>query len=311
MIKNLPLIYLEGYSDAKKLSKNNNWPQDPKYIYSSNAFIYDDIFKFWLAEKKENFKTKFISGQHGGVFFISKTHFHEDHQKSISDNIVTWGYSEKNNYFKPLYNFIIKKNKFSFFSKSNKILFIQYSTPRFSTILNSTYAGPQHAYYIDEQLVFLNNLNKNVLDNIVIRPYHFDFGWKNIERFQNVYPNIKIDNISNIYNSFKNTKLVVSTLNGTSFLESLSLNLPTIIFFNKNYDQINNNAKSYFKVLEEAGIFFSNPELASIHINKIFNNIDMWWKSHLVQAAVNHFCNRFSRRSKDPLKDMANIFSNI
>jgi len=32
--------------------------------------------KIWLAEKKEKFNTKFISGQHGGYFFTNKFMFH-------------------------------------------------------------------------------------------------------------------------------------------------------------------------------------------------------------------------------------------
>ena len=311
IIKNIPSIYLEEYSNAKIFLKKNNWPQRPKYIYSSNAFIYDDIFKIWLAEKKENLKTKFVSGQHGGTFFISKSHFHEDHQKQISDNIVTWGYSEKNCYYKKSFNFLTSGKQIFSDKKNKNVLFIQYSIPRFTTIVNSSYAGPQHSLYLDDQLLFLKKLNKNIINNLVLRPFKFDFGWDNIDRFKNLYPSIKIDDNTEIHNSFKKSKIIVSTLNGTTFLQSLNLNLPTIIFFDKNFDQINNKALPYFKILKKAGIFFDSPELAAIQINKIFHKTDIWWKSNSVQSAVNYFCSRFSRRSEEPIKDIVSLFSRM
>jgi putative transferase (TIGR04331 family) len=311
IIKNIPSIYLEEYSNAKIFSEKNNWPQRPKYIFSSNAFIYDDIFKIWLAEKKENLKIRFISGQHGGTFFISKYHFHEDHQIRISDNIVTWGYSEKNSYYKKAFNFLTSGKKISPKNKNDNVLFIQYSIPRFSTILNSSYAGPQHSLYLDGQFLFLKKLNKKVMNNLVLRPYKFDFGWDNIARFKNLYPGIRIDNNIDIHNSFKKSKIIVSTLNGTTFLQSLNLNIPTIIFFDKNFDQINNKALPYFKILKKVGIFFDSPELAAIQINKIFDRTDVWWKSNSVQSAVNYFCSRFSRRSEEPLKDLVSLFSRM
>jgi len=311
IIKNIPLIYLEGYCSAKNFLEKNNWPQRPKYIYSSNAFIYDDIFKIWLAEKKENLKIKFVSGQHGGTFFITKSHFHQDHQKRISDNIVTWGYTEKNSYYKKLFNFLTRKEEIFFTKKNDNVLFIQYSIPRYSTILNSAHAGPQHSLYLNDQFLFLKKLNKNIIQNVIVRPYKWDFGWYNIERFKNLYPDIKIDNNVNIYNSFNKSRIIVSSLNGTTFLESLNLNLPTIIFFDKNFDQINNKTLPYFNILKKAGIFFDSPELAAIQINKIFDKVDAWWNRNSTQFAVNYFCSRFSRRSEDPLKDMVNLFSKI
>ena len=157
----------------------------------------------------------------------------------------------------------------------------------------------------------MKKLNKNIINNLVLRPFKFDFGWDNIDRFKNLYPSIKIDDNTEIYNSFQKSKIIVSTLNGTTFLQSLNLNLPTIIFFDKNFDQINNKALPYFKILKKAGIFFDSPELAAIQINKIFHKTDIWWKSNSVQSAVNYFCSRFSRRSEEPIKDMVSLFSRM
>ena len=61
------------------------------------------IIRVLLAEKKEKYNTKFISGQHGGSFFTAKFSFFERHQSEISDLFLTWGHNKKK--CKPLFNF--------------------------------------------------------------------------------------------------------------------------------------------------------------------------------------------------------------
>ena len=53
------------------------------------------------------------------------------------------------------------------------------------------------------------------------------------KEFSEKFPDIKIDyGTSNIYRLMKNSKIVVSTSLSTSYLETLSMNIPTIIVTN-------------------------------------------------------------------------------
>lgn len=72
----------------------------------------------------------------------------------------------------------------------------------------------------------------------------------------------------------KQSKIFVSTYNAITFLESLSMNIPTIMFWD-------------------------NPESAARHFNKIWNNVDLWWDSKEVKVAVETFKNYYSCNLKN------------
>ena len=66
--------------------------ENPRTIFTSSAWAYDDLFKIWTAEKVEN-GSKLIIGQHGGHMGVSKFSFYEDYQMKISDTFLSWGWS--------------------------------------------------------------------------------------------------------------------------------------------------------------------------------------------------------------------------
>ena len=84
-----------------------------------------------------------------------------------------------------------------------------------------------------------------------------------------------------------------------------------ILFFNQNVS-LNNETKKYLNILKKAEVYFDNHILAARKINQIWDNVDEWWYSPLVQNAVNIFCDKFSRRSsKNPIKQLYNSLTNF
>ena len=52
---NLPTFFLEGFKKNLSLTLSINWPKKPKFIFTSNNFETDEIFKLYSAiniEKK-------------------------------------------------------------------------------------------------------------------------------------------------------------------------------------------------------------------------------------------------------------------
>ena len=47
----LPNFVLESFEDISKLSEKSDFPKNPKMIFTSEAFHYDDIFKFYTAKR--------------------------------------------------------------------------------------------------------------------------------------------------------------------------------------------------------------------------------------------------------------------
>ena len=141
--------------------------------------------------------------------------------------------------------------------------------------------------------------------------YPFNYGWNTKERFKEFKSDIIFDNNKNIDNSLKKSRICYINFNSTVFLETLNYNFPTVLFFNLKQDPIRKEAMPYFNVLKKAQIFFDNEELAAAHINKVWNNVDQWWYSKIVQNSVNIFCNKYSKRSSSPISLLFNLFKSF
>jgi putative transferase (TIGR04331 family) len=297
LFKYMPSSYLENYHNYLRRVNNINWPKNPKFIFSSSSFSYDDFFKLWLAGKKENFKTKVITGQHGGFFFTTQFSFFQKHQSDISDLILTWGRNKKK--YRSVFNFKTNNKKIKY-KKNGNLLFVHYSLSRFSGI-HSTYAGFSYLKYLKDQFNLIKKLDRNILNNLVFREYPVDLGW-NIDLKTALKINLKLDVLidknQKLYNSLTKSRICLVNLNGTIFLEVMNLNFPTIVFLNNNNEPLNKETKKYLNILKKVGVYFDNYEMAAKKINEVWDDVDGWWYSNSVQNAVNIFCNKFSKRSK-------------
>ena len=107
------------------------------------------------------------------------------------------------------------------------------------------------------------------------------------------------------------SKLCVSTTNTTVFIETLSLNFPTVIFWNSNHSELRDEAIHFFKLLENAEILFHCPMQAAKKVNSISNKIDAWWFSEKVQSAKIKFCKKYSNKNINLSSEIKNIFKGI
>jgi putative transferase (TIGR04331 family) len=311
--KHLPKIYLEGYKKSLNFINLLNWPKKPKFIFSSNAFIGDDIFKIYLAEQKRINKTKFISGQHGGGYFIYKNYFHLNHQSDISDYFITWGHkTNSSNKFIPMFNFYQKKINY-LHNQNNGMLLIDDECSRFP------YGNGYPIFYesnntllFKDRIIFLKNLKPSILKKVSIKLYPEDYEWANKEKYRSFNSSFEfIERDKKLFDILKNFKICVTNDNSTAYLQTLNANFPTVLFFNKKVNLINSETVKVFKILKYAGILFDTPEEAANKINLVWNSIDLWWKSRKVQYAVNYFCNKYSRRSDFQYKEIFKCFTSF
>ena len=96
----------------------------------------------------------------------------------------------------------------------------------------------------------------------------------------------------------KRARLVVMDHPGTTLLETLAWNVPTLAFWNADAWPICDGARPWFDGLREAGILHDDPERAARHLAGL-TDVDAWWHGARVQDARRRFCHRFARR--DPL----------
>tara|TARA_B100000780_G_C21071199_1_gene431057 strand:- start:744 stop:1289 length:546 start_codon:yes stop_codon:yes gene_type:complete len=155
----------------------------------------------------------------------------------------------------------------------------------------------QFLFYIRNQVSFLGTLDANVRKDISIR-----LDLSSVSRSWNIPRALELEGYGSfiersndpILSLIRDCRLCICTHNATVFIETLSLNFPTIIFWEPSHHEIRPEAAPFFEMLEEAGILFFTPEEAARKVNDVANDIDKWWFSEQVQSARKQFCQRYA-----------------
>jgi len=298
----IPTCYLEGYKELRHYAKKLNWPTNPKFIFTSNAFDGDEIFKIWTAEKTEK-NSCYIIGQHGGYYGTGKFSFSENHEVSTCDRFLTWGWTDQNSKHFPSFMFKeVKKVKHN--PKGNLLL-----TDR-QLISNILPWNEQKSYETsyNNQLKFMSMLPLNIQRKIVIRcpSYHLMQSETEKIKMYKKFPSLNIDKGTiSMENQINRSRLVVHNYNGTPILETLFYNIPTLIYFNSDnsiYHSLRSSAKPYFDKLESVGIFHTSLVSLSNKVTEVWDDVNKWWHHPVTQKERYAFCYRYANNVKDRTK---------
>jgi putative transferase (TIGR04331 family) len=165
--------------------------------------------------------------------------------------------------------------------------------------------GPQVQGYLDDQLLFAAGLTDAVRADLLVRLSPQDYYWDIEARWQDADPSITLDSGQrDIGELLNDTRLYVATYNATTFLESFTQGIPTVIFWNPAHWELSVEAQPYFDTLRRALIFFDDPVACAQHVNSIWNDVPGWWASDAVQSAVEQFTARFAYVGPRPLREL-------
>jgi len=304
----IPKIYIEGFKKLVEKSTKLNWPKKPISIFTSNSMFRDEIFKHYAGENVEK-KIPLIIAQHGGHYGLGKIFFSEYHELSISSKYISWGWNVgliKSRIY-PLGSFSSKRAPF-FKTKKTKLLISTVTYPRYSYSLASEHISTQWLSYFKDQIIFINKLIKLIRDSVIVKLYPIDNGWNQIERWKDIFPDLVYDTGNvNIQEHYSKTKLYLVTYNSTVFLDCFRLDFPTVIFWDPNYCELRDSAKSIFKDLKKVKVFHESPDSAAKHVNEIWDDVLGWWKSEEVLKAIEKFNNNYNKGDKDLVYRLSNI----
>ena len=294
----MPLNYVENFNIFYKKSLAC-YPKKPSIIYTANAYQGNDSFKFWLAHHVEK-KIPFVLGQHGGNMGIERFNQTEDHQVSIADIFISWGWHNyKKTNIKPLPTPQLDKMQPKFKWDGDIIMTLS-DYPRYFYVHAGIPAASQVLEYIGEQIEFANSLNINLRKSLKIRLQYDKFNWNLEKRIEDSgYKYSLEDSRQNFISRLNDCSLSVSTTNSTTFLETLSLNFPTIVFFNANWVEIREDAKLLVNSLRRVGILHKTPRSAAIFLNKLDGNIENWWCDEELQRVRKEFCNSYASKNSN------------
>jgi putative transferase (TIGR04331 family) len=207
-----------------------------------------------------------------------------------------------------MFNFL--NNKQINFKKNGRLLFIDYEFSRFPCGLGlSIFQHNKHLQLLEDRFNFFKKLNSKTLNLSIIKMNPNDYGWKTQERYESrgiVCNFAKRD--ENLFKLLAQSRICTTNINSTVYLQTLNINFPTIIFFNKNIELINNEFLFELNNLRNAGIFFNTPEEAANQINLVWDSVDEWWNSEKVQNSVSDFCKKYTKRSEQKFIELYNFF---
>jgi putative transferase (TIGR04331 family) len=139
-------------------------------------------------------------------------------------------------------------------------------------------------------------LSSSARRDFALKPYWDDFNSAGSKWWAN-YP------IKTVHGHFSrilgNFGIVVVDHNGTGYLEALSSNQPTIVFWDPQLWELRSNVKDLFAELATVGIFHDSPESAAAHVNRVLDSVKEWWSSQATQKVRGRFCDVFARTGEN------------
>lgn len=303
----IPVVYIEGYQAINQEITKLPWPSTPKFIFTSNNFDTDEVFKIWAAKKVEA-GALYITGQHGNNY---GTHFYagtkEWPERASSDVFITWGWKDLFKNTKAGFNFKLSLSNYKKYNPLGKLLLIENCLPHMIT--------PWDVYsdfeiYQEEQFLFASSFSVDLQKELLVR-LHGGFRslkWNDDQRWLKRLPQIKLETGQSSINSLiAESRLVVHSYDSTGILETLALNIPTMCFWNGGFDHLLPEVRDDYQILKNASIFFDNPKECAEFIEKNWHSIEKWWSSKDVQKARELFCEKYSKIEKNPATEMKKL----
>lgn len=311
---NLPKIYVENYANLKKRVAWFFPKKKARLILTANAYAVNDGFKLWTAKQVEKYQTPFVILQHGGRA-KAKWYSSEDYEKRIADYYLTYGWKEvgKQNVIPHIANRLLYVNdKCGWGNARGGIFWILTSCPRYSYAMFSGPVSSQFQYYLDDQVRFLNALSKSSRALIRCRPFHYQYGWFDLEYIEKKAGKFELANSRlSIWLQLKVVRLFVCTYDGTANIEAWAANIPLIMYWNPAHWEMKDEMIYYCNLFHELGILHYTPESAAAKIEKIKDDTFGWWMQPGIQSVRKEYCEQFVHTSPDAVKKWADMINRL
>ena len=311
----IPKNYLENFDNINENVKNSYWPKKTKIIMTSVSYWFDDFFKIWAANQTLN-NSKYIIFQHGGKYGTEKIILDEHTQIKIADKFITWGWQDKTQKRRivPFYSMLVSnlKKKYNY-TKARDICFCQNIYPNyFSHLDGNPITFADKIYYTKKANEVFNNLDSSLKKKYVIR-YLDSLSKGNICHSAFINNKIRKDKGDlKLEKVLQKVRIFVHDQDSTTFLETLSSNIPTLIILKKDYyKNKRKEALKYYFGLRTAKILHTDPVSLSSFINKNYSSIEKWWNNERTQKARNNFCKYYAKKTDKPVQSVINLIKKI
>jgi putative transferase (TIGR04331 family) len=275
-------------------------------LYSANAHQASIPFRYRMFAQRER-GTKIAIHQHGGGYGIDETHIGEEHDIAISDKFYSWGWirPDLGDRVRPLATAAPAKR-----NENPDRGYLLMSLPVTSTLYRfQPFLVPYHVtLMVRETISFVRNLESSVdlrirSSGAAVFPMH---------QLSRVGATLSVDTGRNSGPmEASRSKLVIHNYLGTSWLETLAMNVPTVCFYDPSIFRAREAARPFIDALARVGVIHHSGAEAARFVNDLNGDPSVWWSKPEVQEARESFVARYANFKEDWLPGWIEEFERL
>lgn len=263
-----------------------------RLAFTANAHQSSIGYRYWSFEQRQ-LGTRIAIQQHGGSYGIDERHLGEDLDIWSGDVFYTWGWERPDlgSRVRPLPAATPSRAR-----RSAETSYLLMSIPVTSHFyrLQSFLIPSQIERAIDETAAFTSGLSTAaplVMRSSAVHPFPMHrLGQHNVEMTLD-------DQTQPGPLAASRHALVIHNYLGTSWLETLAMNIPTVCFYDPRTYRPRDAARPFIDELARVGVVHHSGADAAAFVNGLNGNPRAWWKSAEVQAAREAFVARYANFS--------------
>lgn len=265
-----------------------------RLLHTANAHQSSTPFRH-LAFAQRRLGTILTIHQHGGGYGIDRRHLGEDHDAALADVFFSWGWTDDRDGVdvRPLPTAMPARERTT---NSTDCLLMSLPVTSHFYRLQPFLLPRQVGRAVDETAAFVGDLAGGV--RLRLRSSGSDAF--PVERLSGVAATVSIDDLREPGTiAASRSGLVVHNYLGTSWLETLAIDVPTVCFFDPGSFAPRDTAKPFVDALARVGIIHHSGRDAASFVNSLEGNPGAWWNSAEVQEARRAFVARYANFSHD------------
>lgn len=289
-----PALFLEGFESMRKAATRHH----ATFLYTASSHYMDAPFLYLSAEWHG--RTRLLTHQHGGGFGLDMRNVGESHARAVSDCFYTWGWSED-----PATRPLPAPPRFRYKSPASRsgILLKCTNYPRYVyKIMYQEMAGANQTL-IQRTIRFAGALAEHDLE---VSLYAHDYGWNVRKQFADA--RVAIRECTRYHGKYA---LHICNYLGSSWLETLAADIPTICFYDPDVYEFRETALPFIEELRQVGILHESPDSASDMVKDVLRDPQKWWQTSEVQEARLAFVHRYARLKNGWLSSWTEEFTRL
>ena len=302
---NAPVELVEQHHQLTSWGKQQVDPS-ARVCYSANAHQSSTELRYLLFEQRL-LQSKIVFHQHGGGYGVDEQHPGEFHDILLSDVFYTWGWSRPDlgSRVRPLSAALSTGDTEN--STGEYLLMSLPVTSHFYRL--QSFLLPSHVVAnVTQTVAFMNHLVADT--KVCVRSSGLDRFPMQLLRGSSATISIDNSGLSGV-SAASRASLVIHNYLGTSWLETLAMNIPTVCFYDPAVFRPRESARPYFELLTRVGVLHHSGAAAARFVNDLQGNPASWWQKSEVQEARETFVARYANFKVDWLPGWLQEFERL